>query len=288
MSFPARLRNWSLWALAALWAVLSAIIYELSQHAIYSAVLDWLKDQYAEETRQILAYASAHVVPVVAAAFICIVFYFLGAFRPRHEHGPANPAHNPVSPPIRPATAAAASAASLTSAKAERAACMKADAEFDRIKREFERSPLSVEDYKRIEDNIHRDYSPHDVLAKAVNIRVETEIIPIFDKMIDYELLIRKQHNLPFPQDRIDSLKQRFRDLIREYWEQVVSASCHDAELHVIENTGYLEDYKRKELRKRESDLLNQSPVVLINIVDQKLQSAMAESILSSSQQSNN
>jgi hypothetical protein len=126
------------------------------------------------------------------------------------------------------------------------------------------------------------------VLAKAVNIRVETEIIPIFDKMIDYELLIRKQHNLPFPQDRIDSLKQRFRDLIREYWEQVVSASCHDAELHVIENTGYLEDYKRKELRKRESDLLNQSPVVLINIVDQKLQSAMAESILSSSQQSNN
>ena len=80
MSFAARLRNWSLWALAVLWAILSAILYELSEHAIYSAVLDWLKDRYAEETGRILAYASAHLLPVVAAAIICIVIYFLGAF----------------------------------------------------------------------------------------------------------------------------------------------------------------------------------------------------------------
>jgi hypothetical protein len=251
--------------------------------------LDWLKDRYAEETRQILAYASAHLVPVVAAAIICIVIYLLGAFRPRHEHhGPTNPAHNTVSPHVPPATAPAGSAISLTPANAEQAVCMKADSEFDRIKRESERSPLSAEHRKRIEDNIHRDYSPHGSLSQAVNIRVETEVIPTIDKLIDSELAIRKQYNRPFSQERIDLLKQRLGGLIKEYWENIVNASCHDAELHVIENTGYLEDYKREELRKRADDLLNKSPTVLINIVDQKLQSAMADSILSSSRQSNN
>ena len=59
----------------------------------------------------------------------------------------------------------------------------------------------------------------------------------------------------------------------------------HDAELHVIENTGGLEDYKREELRKGQ-DLLNKFPSVLIDIVDQKLRAAMADSILSSSPRS--
>jgi hypothetical protein len=47
-----------------------------------------------------------------------------------------------------------------------------------------------------------------------------------------------------------------------------------------------LQDYKRRELRKTADELLKTSPTILINIVDQKLQSAMAESILSSSLQS--
>jgi hypothetical protein len=184
VSFFASLRNGFLWVLAGLWAILSAIIYELFEHTIYSAVLDWLKDRYAEETGRLLAHASAHLIPVVAAAIICIVIYFLGAYRPRHEHSSASPAHHAVSPPV-PGAASARSGTSLTAAKAEQAVCMKADAEFARIKREFEDSRFSAEHRRRIEENIHRDYSPHDALVKAVNIRVETEVIPLVDKLID-------------------------------------------------------------------------------------------------------
>ena len=107
VSTAARLRNWSWWLLVALWATLLAILYELLAHAIYSAVLDWLEERYREKVAQFLAYASAHLVPMVAAAAICVVVYLLGAFRPRHgHHAPESPAHETVAlqprPPSRP------------------------------------------------------------------------------------------------------------------------------------------------------------------------------------------
>lgn len=263
---------------------LSAILYELLAHAIYSAVLDWLEERYREKVAQFLAYASAHLVPMVAAAAICVVVYLLGAFRPRHSHhAPESPAHDAVGPPAAPAVSPAGPAASLAGAKTEQAVCMKADSEFDRIRREAARSPFSAEHQKRIDENIHSDYAPHGALSRSLNIRAETEVIPLIDRLIDSELALRKQYGCPFSQDRIDLLRQRLRGLIAELWEYIVNASCHDAELHVIENTGGLEDYKREELRKRADDLLNKSPSVLIDIVDQKLRAAMADSILSSS-----
>ena len=113
MSTAARLRNWSWWLLVALWATLSAILYELLAHAIYSAVLDWLGERYREQVAQFLAYASAHLVPMVAAAAICVVVYMLGAFRPRHgHHTPESPAHDAVGPLSAPAVAPAGPAAS--------------------------------------------------------------------------------------------------------------------------------------------------------------------------------
>jgi hypothetical protein len=287
VSTAARLRNWSWWLLVALWATLSAILYELLAHAIYSAVLDWLEERYREKVAQFLAYASAHLVPMVAAAAICVVVYLLGAFRPRHNHhAPESPAHDAVGPPAAPAVSPAGPAASLAGAKTEQAVCMKADSEFDRIRREAARSPFSAEHQKRIDENIHSDYAPHGALSRSLNIRAETEVIPLIDRLIDSELALRKQYGCPFSQDRIDLLRQRLRGLIAELWEYIVNASCHDAELHVIENTGGLEDYKREELRKRADDLLNKSPSVLIDIVDQKLRAAMADSILSSSPRS--
>ena len=119
--------------------------------------------------------------------------------------------------------------------------------------------------------------------SRSLNIRAETEVIPLIDRLIDSERALRKQYGCAFSQDRINLLQQRFGGLIAELWEYIVNASCHDAELHVIENTGRLEDYKREELRKRADNLLNKSPSVLIDIVDQKLRAAMADSILSSS-----
>ena len=154
---------------------------------------------------------------------------------------------------------------------------MKADSEFERIRRGAARSPFSAEHQKRIEENIHGDYAPHGALTRSLNIKVETEVIPLIDRLIDSELALRKQYGCPFSQDRIDLVGQRLRGLIAELWEYIVNASCHDAELHVIENTGGLEDYKREELRERADDLLNKSPSVLIDIVDQKLRAAMAE-----------
>ena len=62
---------------------------------------------------------------------------------------------------------------------------MKADSEFDRIRRGAARSPFSAEHQKRIDENIHSDYAPHGALSRSLNIRAETEVIPLIDRLID-------------------------------------------------------------------------------------------------------
>jgi hypothetical protein len=245
----------------ALWGLLFAIGEGLFEHGIYGAVLDWLREHFASQIATVIAYVSAHALLAIGAGLICVLAYFLGAL----HHSTAE----------RPAPGR-----TLSTEQTEKAIRQKADAEFDIAKRELWASPFPDAQLVRLEDNIRSNYAPLTVLTRAFNIRIESQIIPLLDLVIRKETELRIQNKVPFTRDRIDHLRNRFRNFVTEQLPYIVDASYMDAEKHVNEQYGKLQDYKAKELYDARIGLIEKEPKELFAIFDEKLQKAMAESTL--------
>ncbi len=212
-------------------------------------MLDWQGQRNREQVAQFLAYASAHLVPKVAAAAIGVVVDLRGAFRPRLSiHAPEG--HDAVGPSSAPADAPDVQAASQADAATDQAVCMKADSELARLSAS---RPLAVlgGDKKRIDERIHVDYAPSGALSRFLNIRAGTEVYS--PARHTYRFRTRAQQAIWLSVfSRMDRLlRQRLRDLIADLWEYIVNASCHEAERHEID-TGGLKITSVEVLRERE------------------------------------
>jgi hypothetical protein len=273
------LGNWVVWAIVGLWGILSLFATELFWHAIYGSAFDWLKEHFADQTAEIIAYVSAHTLPAMASAAICIIIYFLAAY-----HHSSGEDHRATAPPASPAPAPVLAsqnnaATPLTGDRREEAICLKANEEFSEALANFYRQPLPM---VQINENIDRDYAPHSVLYRSVEIRKTRQFMPLLDQIITSELELRKQRKIPFTTTRLNEIQSKFFPIIEEVSRAIVLAGYYDAERHVTKHQGFGFDYKLDELAKIRDELLIKKPIELRAILDGKLKGAMADSILAS------
>ena len=156
---------------------------------------------------------------------------------------------------------------------------VKADAEFAIIIRRFKESPFTKERIAKIKANINRSYSPFAVLDGSIEIRVKNDLLPLISELIQAECKIRKHYYVPFTEARIQSLRDKFHTFAREEWRAIINGAYNDASEHVAIHVGRLLEYKDAELKERREKLLKTSPTVLLAIIDENLQKALADSL---------
>lgn len=162
----------------------------------------------------------------------------------------------------------------------EKAICLKAEAEFRIVMRQLNELPPSKEQRSKIDENISQDYSPFRVLHSSIDIRIEHYLLPLIKQRIQIESSLRATHRIPFTQARITVVKQQLRDLVKENWRDIVNSGYQDAVRHVVRHVGTLHEYKDIELRKDQERLLDVLPQGLFTMIDDILQSALADSLL--------
>lgn len=155
-----------------------------------------------------------------------------------------------------------------------------------RLDAEFE--DLLASDYvvkglsEKLENITKGKYAPLSALIQSVDARIEHEILPIIEGMINIETKLRSKHRMPFTDESISALRQRVTQAISDRWDFLVSRAALDAENHVFHSLNMFPSYKEKELHKLANDIRNSTDYRgALAFVENLLKKALADSILS-------
>lgn len=142
----------------------------------------------------------------------------------------------------------------------------KSDNEYKQFLREWGKSLTPKEKIDKLNNIVNHSNKPRSVLNEAVDIRIEFELLPILKKRIEIESNLRKNHKIPYSQERIEQIKAEFIETIKNDWSSIVYMGFTDAVRNAEIFIGAPE-YKIKELEKDRDALLLKFPNVLLEIV---------------------
>lgn len=131
-------------------------------------------------------------------------------------------------------------------------------------------------------NNIVRDtYAPHSALIKSVDARLDHQLAPLIQRLVDIESRLRVKHRLPFTNESIDALREKIARVVAVRWEHIVYSAAVDAENHVFHNLGTIPEYKAEELQGY-ADKLRRSADYrgMLSWTNNLLKRAYADSIL--------
>jgi hypothetical protein len=172
----------------------------------------------------------------------------------------------------------------------EKAICQKAEAQFQIAIREWGKSPESQERIKKREENINRIAGRGTVFSSSINSEIQYNLLPLINQLIKIELDLRVDNHISFTEERIITLKEYFRNYVKERWYYIVLAAYEESVSNVIHHDQYnnIAEYQEKELAERRDRILLVEPEGLFELIDMNLQEALADSVIHSEKQKSN
>jgi hypothetical protein len=140
-------------------------------------------------------------------------------------------------------------------------------------------APLPERKVRAEEEIITSNYGPFAAFEKSIQADIDYFWLPLIQSMIDTSSKLRLEHGVPYGQ-RDSVFKRYFKQMVRDAWQSAVSNAYRVATSHVVEKTGTLHDYKKRELAERREDYLQKSPESLIEAVENRLAKAIGETNL--------
>lgn len=152
-------------------------------------------------------------------------------------------------------------------------------AEIGRLYRESGHSPSPQKLVNEEKIITEASYGPFNAFDKAVKAHIEHYLLPLIDSMLDRVSEIRAENRLPFElEDRI--LADTLHEVARKEWEAAARNAYVVSTLHVIHNTGYLAEYKARELGEMLEKYLTRRPSDVMEVISEKIAKAVGEANL--------
>jgi hypothetical protein len=171
----------------------------------------------------------------------------------------------------------------------EEAICLKADAQFRVVLREWNSFPTPEAQSIEYEENINGDYSPIFRFDKSEAITFKYYVLPLIEKFIQIESELRAFYKIPMSLERLKYLREYLKSIVRSMWDTVLTKALRDSREHVICKLGELPEYKEEELYEHFFSELKRDPVAsdrnFSSVIEDLLQIAYADSIIYSQTQ---
>ena len=167
-----------------------------------------------------------------------------------------------------------------TQTNKEQAICIKAEAQFQMELKDLNSELIWKQNKIELDKIIYQSYGPFHVLYEAVNMRIEFFMLPLIQRYITIETNLRIKYHVPFSEERMLVLKQKFRDLAFQHIPWIISIGSEDARTHIIHHVGQLQRYKDEELIQKTNGLRKNDFEHFFRTVDVILDNAYADLLL--------